>query len=193
LGLKAYAQSVYKRSLVNSIVGRVKLSRAPGRELNARELTVLRGVFGDAVDYSAVKIKERPFKKETQQGATSYNTIMHPIGRPLSDATLVHEVVHVWQSQQGKLKYAWNIKQQPSKYDARFRDAILVGKKWGKLSFEHQAWLIEEAFERGYFDSNAHAYDREPLVKAALKDAEAAFERSEERLLRRMTPFQAVA
>jgi hypothetical protein len=192
MGLKTYAKSVYDRSLANMAVDRAQLARTPGREFNARELAVLRKVFGDAVDYGAVTIKERPFKKETQQGAAFYNTISYPKGRPMGDEWLVHEVTHIWQAQQGKLKHSWDRMRQPSKYDTDFRSAIRAGKSWAKLSFEHQAYLIQEAFQSGYFD-DPRVYDLEPAVKAVLQDAEAAFERSEEKLIQRGRLFEAVA
>ncbi len=144
-------------SAVQTMVG----LEPPGRKLTSAEITELRKVYGDSIDYSKVEIKEgdaalfgvfgRPF--------THGNTIYMPKDfLPLSQNmdTLVHEMGHVWQNQHGGTDYmseALWAQNFGDKYE--FDKGIDEGKSWSELNPEQQAELIQQAYQYGYFDPSS--------------------------------------
>lgn len=133
----------------------------PGRKLTGDEITELKKVYGDSIDYSKVEIKEgfaglfstfgRPF--------THGNTIYVPKNfLPLKDHqdTLVHEMAHVWQNQHGGTDYMSEALWAQNFGDGyKFDKGIDEGKAWGDLNPEQQAELMEQAYKYGYFDSTS--------------------------------------
>jgi hypothetical protein len=122
-----------------------------GRSLRDDEVAALRQVFGDSIDYSQVTIKEgsagifagdRPI--------TMGNTIYMKDDR--SFETLVHEMAHVWQFQNGgndyMLEAGWAQFSNWAQGNATrvaydwTRD---IDKGWAALNPEQQAHLIEDA------------------------------------------------
>ncbi|HEY0708874.1 MAG TPA: DUF4157 domain-containing protein [Polyangia bacterium] len=128
------------------------------RGLNADELTILRATFGDAVDYSEVRIKEgrAGLFSANDRAFTSGNTIfmkMDP-SHPGWQQTLVHEMVHVWQYQNGGADYqSKSLAAQFITRDAyQWQTAALEEKPWASLNPEDQGALIEEMYRQGFFD-----------------------------------------
>ena len=85
-----------------------------GRSLTRAEITLARGVFGDAIDNDAVSINNRKFiffQPRRITMAPNGNIWFHPkgdlycedfCGRNVSDQGLfIHEMTHVWQHQSG--------------------------------------------------------------------------------------------
>ena len=131
------------------------------RTLTPDEVDQLRAIFADAIDYAAVRIKEgdagvfslnrRPF--------TTGNTVYMKMSP--SDAawkgTLVHEMVHVWQYQNGGADY--QSKSLAAQYITRdayqWQSALLEEKPWPSLNPEDQGALIEHLFLLGFFATGA--------------------------------------
>lgn len=130
----------------------------PSRGLTSEEERQLRMVFGDSIDYSQVRIKEgnaglfslndkdRPF--------TTGNTIYMKKNKDDAgfERTLFHEMMHVWQFQNGGASYqSGSLRAQAFGGDDpyNYRDAIAQGKKWNELNPEQQAHLIEDAWFSG--------------------------------------------
>jgi hypothetical protein len=136
-----------------------------GRSLNDGELAELRKVFGNTIDYSKVRIKEgdagifdlndRPF--------TPGNTIYMKMdaSNPAWTQTLVHEMSHVWQYQNGNANYlSGSLLAQATQGETaayRWADGAAEGKSWSQLGPEQQATLVEAAYVQGFFDDPAHA------------------------------------
>ena len=124
------------------------------RRLTAGERTLAHEVFGDALALERVRILASPFPRAFVPGRwAARDWIVWPRGRLPDDiaaapvktqAAFIHELVHVWQAQQGvnlllaKLKagdgqasYAYPLEQQCV---------------WGGLNIEQQASVVEHAF-----------------------------------------------
>jgi len=128
-----------------------------GRRLSLEEQQLLRRVFGDSIHLDAVRIKQgdagvfslsdRPF--------TLGNTIYFKSTR-VSLPALVHEMVHVWQSQKGGPDYSseslWG-QSVGEGYD--WEKGRLGGKSWSELNPEQQAQLIQDAYRAGLHEGRA--------------------------------------
>jgi chitinase len=122
---------------------------------------MLRSVYGDSIDFSKVVLKEgkaglittfnpdRPF--------VVGNTIYVPSGK-LDPSTLVHEMMHVWQYQNGGIDYMGNAvaaqlwgPQNPNggSRGYYYEGDLAAGKPFEKLNAEQQAQLIQDAFRKG--------------------------------------------
>jgi hypothetical protein len=133
----------------------------PGRKLSEAEIAQLRTIFGDGIDYRQVRIKEgnaglfslnrRPFV----HGNTVY---LKNDGN--SPTTLAHEMVHVWQHQNGGTDYmskslAAQAIDGRGAYDWR---RSVPGTPWRELGPEQQAAFIQTAFAQQAFDQNPPAF-----------------------------------
>jgi hypothetical protein len=135
-------------SLVQTLAG----IEPPGRPLAPAEIELLRTLFGEAIDYRAVRVKEgaaglltlprRPF--------VLADTIYVPPGVRLRPALLVHEATHVWQHQRrgtGYLSAALLAQHLGEGYD--YLPALRRGRSWEALNPEQQAQLLEDAWRSG--------------------------------------------
>ncbi len=127
----------------------------PAGEKLAPELrSKLQRVFGDSIDFDAVRIKrgfsgvfsanDRPFV----HGNTAYmkdDWDMHSI---------VHEMTHVWQHQNGGPIYmgkALAAQQFGDAYD--WKKGLAEGKSFAQLDPEQQAEMIADAYKAGFFNT----------------------------------------
>ncbi|HKU43901.1 MAG TPA: hypothetical protein VJR89_37330 [Polyangiales bacterium] len=143
------------------------IAESPGRSLEHGELDTLRSVFGESIDYDAVRLKEGPLGLwDSKPGGpdatggprpmTMGNTIyMH---RHTDPETLVHEMMHVWQHQHGGNDYIPKAQlPQLRSSAAAYRWTDDVGKlAWRDLSPEKQAELISDAYEYEAFGDPPH-------------------------------------
>ena len=129
-----------------------------GKLLSARQIEMLRSVYGDSIDYSKVVIKEGKAglisAANPSRAFVVGNTIYAPSGE-ISDSTLVHEMMHVWQYQNGGVGYMgkavsaqlWGpTNANGGERGYYYEDDILAGKPFEKLNPEQQAQLIQDAF-----------------------------------------------
>lgn len=149
----------------------------PGRKLKSSELATLRKVFGNSVDYASVRIKEgrvgvfglpqRPFT----HGDTIY---IPPKSLPLNQETLVHEMAHVWQHQNGGTDYMSEALWAQNLGDGyNLLKGLREGKTWPELNPEQQAELLGAAVREGFFDGPNQRFEYEgadytDYLKAAL-------------------------
>ena len=86
------------------------------RSLTAGEIEIARSVFGEAIDYSQVRLIKRkwwPFQPRNTIMTPCGNLHFHPDGPAWSDdfsketigrqGLFIHEMTHVWQAQKGPL------------------------------------------------------------------------------------------
>lgn len=147
------------------------------RGLKPDEIAELRKVYGDTIDYSQVRIKEGKagllsvFSQGGDRPFTLGNTIYMKEDKSLN--TLVHEMAHVWQHQNGGTDYlteALGAQFVGDGYD--FEKGLQEGKTWSELNPEQQAEMIQTAHQQGYFNSpNARFIVNGVDYTAQLQDA----------------------
>ena len=128
-----------------------------GRKLTDDEITELRKVYGDSIDYSKVRIKEGNAGLFSVSGRafTHGDTIYIPKkDLPLTKDLLVHEMGHVWQHQNGGTDYMSEALAGQYVGDGyNFEKGIDEGKSWSELNPEQQAELLQQAYKSGFFNS----------------------------------------
>ena len=133
-----------------------------GRKLTSAEITSLKAVYGDSIDYSKVTIKEGDVGLLGIGGRTRTvgNTIyVAKDNLPLTDALVTHEMAHVWQFQNGGTDYmSESIWAQAVGDDYDFEKGIKDGKAFRDLNPEQQAELIEQAFRTGFFNGTGKSF-----------------------------------
>lgn len=125
------------------------------RPLTPGECDLARGVFGEALDLAPVQIRRRRFFPFQPRG-----TVMAPMGHihfhpacenyrddfscaPLSlQALFIHELVHVWQTQQHGRFYLLLMRHPFCRYAYRFDEA----RPFTAYGIEQQAELVAHAF-----------------------------------------------
>lgn len=127
-----------------------------GRSLTNDEITELRKVYGDSLDYSQIRVKEGDDLMTVGGNArTVGNTIYVPEGK-VTKELLVHESGHVWQFQHGGDDYMGEALWAQTFGDAYdYEKGISEGKSWSQLDPEQQAALLQNAYKNGYFDTGA--------------------------------------
>lgn len=123
------------------------------RPLTRAEIDLSRSVFGDAIAYDRVRIRLKKwifFQPRRTIMAPMGHIHFHPRGTAYCDdfscaslsrqALFIHEMVHVWQYQQGIFL---PLKRHPF---CRYDYAIKPGQRFGKYGIEQQAELVRHAF-----------------------------------------------
>ena len=125
------------------------------RSLTPGEIALARSVFGDAIDYDAVKIRRRkwfPFQPRKVTMAPRGHIHFHPHGDVYCEdfatapifrqALFIHEMVHVWQVQQkGRWWLIFNrLPWEPYEYSLR------PGWPLERYGVEQQAEIVKHAF-----------------------------------------------
>ena len=123
------------------------------RPLSAAERTIARGVFGDAIEYDAVRIVHRKwafFQPRNVTMAPRGHIHFHPRGNSYCDcfasqsvarqAHLIHELVHVWQYQRG---INLVLRRHPF---CRYDYSIKPGWRLERYGLEQQAEIVRHAF-----------------------------------------------
>jgi hypothetical protein len=131
------------------------------RPLTSGEIALARSVFGDAIDYSKVRMVRRkwwPFQPRNAVMAPTGNIHFHPHGglwsedfaaEPLHRQGLfIHEMTHVWQAQTRGRFYLPLMRHPFCRYTYTLED----GRPFGRYGLEQQAEIVRHAFlaERGY-------------------------------------------
>ncbi|PXW75883.1 hypothetical protein C7451_10644 [Blastomonas natatoria] len=123
------------------------------RPLTQAEIDLSRSVFGDAIAYDRVRIRLKKwifFQPKRTVMAPMGHIHFHPAGAAYCDdfscaslsrqGLFIHEMVHVWQYQQGIFL---PLKRHPF---CRYDYAIKPGQRFGKYGIEQQAELVRHAF-----------------------------------------------
>lgn len=137
----------------------------PARALKPEEITELKKVFGDTIDYSKVQVTENmPGGLLGSDRAMAVgNSIYLPPGTSMQ--TMVHELAHVWQAQNGGNTYLSRALEAQLMGDGEghlrgydWEAGLEKGKSWSQLSPEQQAHLIDEMYGAGYFDDPSKGF-----------------------------------
>jgi hypothetical protein len=127
----------------------------PSRSLTPGEIALARSVFGDAIDYSKVRMVRRkwwPFQPRGTAMAPTGNIHFHPRGTLWSEdfskeplhlqGFFIHEMTHVWQSQT-RGRYYLPLMRHPF---CRYRYSIVPGRPFTRYGLEQQAEIVRHAF-----------------------------------------------
>ncbi|BCA57981.1 vgr related protein [Sphingomonas sp. HMP6] len=123
------------------------------RPLTSAEIAMARSVFGDAIDYAPVRIEQRKWAffqpRETVMAPTGC-IHFHPKGTRYRDdfacgnlddqGLLIHELTHIWQSQNG---IYLPLRRHPF---CRYDYAIRAGLPLKRYGIEQQAEIVRHTF-----------------------------------------------
>jgi len=125
------------------------------RALTEGEIAMSRTVFGDAIDYSQVRMIRRkwwPLQPRNTIMAPSGNLHFHPKGNEWSDdfskepiplqGLFIHEMTHVWQAQRRGRFYLVLMRHPFCRYDY----AVRAGWPLERYGLEQQAEIVSHAF-----------------------------------------------
>ena len=125
------------------------------RALTTGEIALARSVFGEAVDYSKVRLirgKWWPFQPPNAAMAPDGNIYFHPAAGGWSDdfaneplprqGFFIHEMTHVWQAQKGGRFYL-PLMRHPF---CRYRYELKPGKPFSRYGIEQQAEMVRHKF-----------------------------------------------
>ena len=125
------------------------------RPLTTGEITLARSVFGDAIDYSKVRMilgKWWPLQPRNAAMAPMGDIWFHPAAGGWSDdfsreplgrqAFFIHEMTHVWQAQKGGRFYL-PLMRHPF---CRYRYRLKPGKPFRRYGIEQQAEIVRHRF-----------------------------------------------
>jgi hypothetical protein len=125
------------------------------RSLTPGEIALSRSVFGDAIDYSKVRMVRRkwwPFQPRSAAMAPTGNIHFHPHGdlwsedfaaEPLHRQGLfIHEMTHVWQAQT-RGRFYLPLMRHPF---CRYAYTVEEGRPFGRYGLEQQAEIVRHAF-----------------------------------------------
>ena len=126
-----------------------------GRPLTPGEIDLARPIFGDAIDYSRVRLflgKWWPLQPPGTAMAPTGNIHFHPnrggwsqdfstepLGR---QAYFIHELTHVWQAQT-KGRFYLPLMRHPF---CRYAYQLKPGKPFNRYGIEQQAEIVKDAF-----------------------------------------------
>ncbi len=125
------------------------------RFLTPGEVEIARTVFGDAIDYSGVQLRRRkwfPFQPKRITMAPRGHLHFHPQGSAYCDdfsrehilrqGLLIHELTHVWQTQERGDWYLILNRHPFCRYDY----ALKAGQPFRAYGIEQQAEIVKHAF-----------------------------------------------
>jgi hypothetical protein len=125
------------------------------RGMTSGEIALARSVFGDAVDYAAVRLfkgKWWPFQPRNSAMAPMGDIYFHPEGGAWSDdfanetlgrqGFFIHELTHVWQAQAKGRFYLLLMRHPFCRYSYR----LDAGKPFRRYGLEQQAEIVRHVF-----------------------------------------------
>lgn len=125
------------------------------RSLTLGEIAIARTVFGDAIDYSKVRIKRRKwwlFQPRHITMAPNGHLYFHPASRGYCDdfsrqpldvqGFFIHEMTHVWQTQ---TRGRWYLVTRRHPF-CRYSYALRPGALLNDYGIEQQAEIVRHAF-----------------------------------------------
>jgi hypothetical protein len=147
------------------------------RSMTEWEIRQARRVFGDAIDYTKVEIRDGSIEgKLVSVGGyarTLGNTIHFPDGGSREMAFMVHELTHVWQYQKTGWTYApkciwaqvsegYSYSSEGKSPDESLKDARSAGKKLTDFNMEQQGDILSHYYRRLQSGGDVSAY--QPFV-----------------------------
>jgi hypothetical protein len=147
------------------------------RSLTAGEIALARSIFGDAIDYSAVRMirgKWWPFQPRNAAMSPNGNIYFHPHSggwsqdfskEPLgAQGFFIHEMTHVWQAQRGGRFYLPLMRHPFCRYRYHFKP----GRRFERYGLEQQAEIVRHRFlaDRGVAIAGAAPADILPFDRA---------------------------
>ena len=125
------------------------------RPLTSGEIALSRSIFGNAIDYSKVRLvkgKWWPFQPANAAMAPNGNIYFHPraggwsedfANEPLfRQGFFIHEMTHVWQAQKGG-RFFLPLMRHPF---CRYRYRLVPGKPFRRYGLEQQAEIVRDRF-----------------------------------------------
>jgi hypothetical protein len=139
------------------------------RHLTAGEIGLARSMFGDAIDYSKVRMVRRkwwPFQPKTVVMAPTGNIHFHPessiwsedfsIERLSLQGLFIHEMTHVWQAQTRGRIYLPLMRHPFCRYAYQRID----GRPFERYGLEQQAEIVRHCFLAGCGKATGALTDR---------------------------------
>jgi hypothetical protein len=138
------------------------------RPLTPGEIELARSVFGEAIDYSRVRMVRRkwwPFQPKHIVMAPTGNIHFHPDSSLWSDdfskerlslqGLFIHEMTHVWQAQ-SRGRFYLPLMRHPF---CRYRYDLIEGRPFGRYGLEQQAEMVRHRFlaDRGGATATLHS------------------------------------
>lgn len=123
------------------------------RKLEPWEIELARSVYGDSIRYDLVRLDERAYLGPRQHRFAYVS--MHTINSwgKLQNATLIHELMHVWQYEQHGIVYILrSLRAQHSKMGYNYggvsalRSAANKGKYFKAFNYEQQADILSDYY-----------------------------------------------
>lgn len=140
-----------------------------GRSLTDAELSQLRPIFGDSIDYDSVVIKEGDSGILTVSGRAFVlgNTIYLPPKDANDISVLAHEMTHVWQHQNGGTDYASEAlvaryMSAENEHEAYTWQNSVPATPWSELNPEQQGAFIQSAMTNEAFAHQPPQFVRVP-------------------------------
>lgn len=134
------------------------MSASRSRPLSTGEVELARSVFGDAVDYSKVRLvraKWWPFHPRNAAMAPTGNIHFHPHGDLWSEdfsaeplwrqGLFIHEMTHVWQAQ---TRGRWYLPLMRHPF-CRYKYKCVEGRAFERYGLEQQAEIVRHIFLAG--------------------------------------------
>jgi hypothetical protein len=125
------------------------------RPLTPGEIELARSIFGDAIDYSKVRLikgKWWPFHPRNAAMAPTGHIWFHPVAGGFSDdfseeplgsqGFFIHELTHVWQAQKRGRFYLPLMRHPFCRYAYRLKD----GRPFDRYGLEQQAEIVRHRF-----------------------------------------------
>ena len=125
------------------------------RSLTPGEIALSRSIFGDAIDYSQVRLIRRkwwPFQPRNVAMAPTGNIHFHPHSTHWSEdfanerlhrqGLFIHEMTHVWQTQRSGRFYLPLMRHPFCRYKYR----LVPGRPFSRYGLEQQAEIVRHAF-----------------------------------------------
>jgi hypothetical protein len=140
--------------------------RRSRRKLTKREKDIARKVFRNSVHLSSVRVVVTGIASAP---TTLGNNIRVLPGYKMSNATLIHELMHVWQYQTQGNKYISNsayhqVKGMVTKggRNAAYEVTIVSGQSIYRYTAEHQAMIVENYYSNS---KNKHNKDYQRMIR----------------------------
>jgi hypothetical protein len=164
------------------------------RPLTAGEIALAKTVFGDSLDYAAVRLHDKrilpPGIQRKHQAVACKNNISFPRSAYSGDfsqetdaakqSVFIHELTHVWQHQNRILNTAREAIKETLRhrfnYQAAYPYSLDGGQDLVAFGFEQQAAIVQDYFLLTRHD-NAPSFKGRRLTAGAAQDLKAKYEK----------------